>query len=145
MKLSLIGGCLCRAIRYECSAEPILSYKCHCRDCQRTGGSGFLPLLWVHEDALRLTGAEPRYFAVNAESGRQFKRGFCTKCGSTVLCKPDAPLIFIVASSLDDPAVYAPDIEIWTSSAQPWDILDPSLRHFLKQIPDEEVRKLAHF
>ena len=58
MKLSLIGGCLCRAIRYECSAEPILSYKCHCRDCQRTGGSGFLPLLWVHEDALRLTGAD---------------------------------------------------------------------------------------
>ena len=31
MPASFTGGCACREIRYECSAEPILSANCHCR------------------------------------------------------------------------------------------------------------------
>jgi len=35
------GGCACGAIRYECSAAPLLSWKCHCRTCQQATGSAF--------------------------------------------------------------------------------------------------------
>ena len=35
------GGCACGAIRYECTAEPIMMLKCHCRDCQHVTGDGF--------------------------------------------------------------------------------------------------------
>ncbi len=35
------GGCLCRSVRYECSAEPIAMGNCHCHDCQRVTGSGY--------------------------------------------------------------------------------------------------------
>jgi hypothetical protein len=29
------GGCVCGAIRYECTAEPVAMFRCYCRDCQR--------------------------------------------------------------------------------------------------------------
>lgn len=35
------GGCACGAIRSDCSAAPLLVWKCHCRDCQRATGSAF--------------------------------------------------------------------------------------------------------
>ena len=34
------GGCLCGAVRYEVSAEPIFTNDCQCHDCQRTSGTG---------------------------------------------------------------------------------------------------------
>ena len=145
-ELKLNGGCACGSIRYECESKPILTYKCHCRDCQRASGGGYLAFLWVHSDKLHLTAKQPRYYAVHGESGRDLKRGFCPECGSNVLLQPSVPfLTFIVASSLDDPSIFEPQLELWTSSAQPWDTLDTSLRHFDQQFTDEELRQLAHF
>ncbi len=146
MELALNGGCACGSIRYECKSEPILAYKCHCRACQRASGSGFLAILWVHNDKLDLTANEPRYYAAGGDSGRQLKRGFCPECGSNVLVQPSFPdIIFIVASSLDDPSEFKPQLEIWTSSAQPWDSLDTNLQHFDEQFNREELQQLAHF
>ena len=30
MKIPFTGGCACGAIRYEISAEPLMTFKCHC-------------------------------------------------------------------------------------------------------------------
>jgi len=38
MKLPFTGGCACGAIRYECTAEPLEMFQCHCRDCQGASG-----------------------------------------------------------------------------------------------------------
>ena len=146
MEHSLDGGCACGSIRYECKAEPILAYKCHCRDCQRASGSGFLALLWVPSDKLDIIANEPRYYAVNADSGRQLKRGFCPQCGSNVMVQPSfTDITFIVASSLDDPSKFKPQHEIWTSRAQPWDMLDTNLQQFDDQFTPEEIQQLAHY
>jgi hypothetical protein len=48
-------GCACGVIRYKCTAEPLLSLNCHCRDCQRETGSAFAPILVVHKTAFTLT------------------------------------------------------------------------------------------
>ena len=38
----------------------------------------------------------------------------------------------ITAGSLDDPKQYVPQMDIYTSSAQPWDHMNPALPKFPK-------------
>ena len=42
---TITGGCLCGAVRYECSAELSKIIACHCTDCQKASGSGASPPL----------------------------------------------------------------------------------------------------
>jgi hypothetical protein len=63
-----------------------------------------------------------------------------------VFAQPYKPeIILIVASGLDDPTMYKPTLEVWTSQAQSWDTLDPNLRHFDTQFTDEELLEMGHF
>lgn len=129
MIMPLTGGCMCGAVRYICSAEPIMAFNCHCRDCQRATGSAYVPALVVRRSDLRVTG-EVRYFGVVGESGQILNRGFCSICGSRLFGKPDfrPELIAIMAGSLDDPTAHKPAMDIYTESAQPWDYMNPALR-----------------
>src|SRR6266540_3929418 len=84
MKIPFTGGCACGAIRYECSAEPIMTFKCHCRDCQRVTGGGFVAGLLVPASAFRLIKGQLRYHFTPSLAGGKHKRGFCAECGSRI-------------------------------------------------------------
>lgn len=43
--MSLTGTCLCGAVRYEASAEPVFSGNCYRIDCQKEAGSGHLTVV----------------------------------------------------------------------------------------------------
>ncbi len=62
------GGCLCGAVRYEFSADPVLSEHCYCRDCQRVTGAAMGSLMFVPKAAFRLTKGDLKFFAVRANS-----------------------------------------------------------------------------
>ena len=128
MATSFSGGCACGAIRYECSAEPIMSGNCHCRDCQRGSGSAFNAFLVVPKDALKVTG-EATYYDAKADSGNTASRGFCPQCGSPLFSKLSAmpEVMGLKAASLDDPSWFKPTMDIYTASAQPWDHMNPEL------------------
>src|SRR4051812_34436412 len=80
IKLPFTGGCQCGAVRYECTAEPIMMFKCHCRDCQQVTGGGFVPGLLVPASAFRLTKGELCYHFTPSLAGGKHKRGFCADC-----------------------------------------------------------------
>jgi hypothetical protein len=136
MNLPFKGGCICGAIRYEGDAEPLMSALCHCRQCQRSSGGAYNPLIVVPKDTIRLTGA-PRYREYVADSGNTASDGFCADCGAHILGKtsgmPD--MMGIRVASLDDPGSFKPQMHIYTESAQPWDNLDPALPKFGKMPP----------
>ena len=69
MKIPFTGGCACGAIRYECSAEPIMMFKCHCRDCQQATGGGLVAGLLVPASAFRLTKGQLRYHFTPSMAG----------------------------------------------------------------------------
>ena len=134
MKIPFTGGCACGAIRYECATEPIMMFKCHCRDCQQVTGGGFVPGLLVPKSAFQLTKGQLRYhFTPNAAGGKH-RRGFCAECGSRITGgesdRRPSEFIGITAGSLDDPSWFSPQMDFFVSDAQPWDQMDPGIPKF---------------
>lgn len=127
------GGCLCGALRYECSAEAVWSGNCHCRDCQKLSGSGYISTLFVPEGSVHIAG-EVKYFDKLGDSGHLVRRGFCPSCGSQVFGKPEIVpgVLGIRAGSLDSPGLFQPTMDIYCASAQPWDFMNPALTKFPK-------------
>jgi hypothetical protein len=136
MAASIKGGCACSTVRYEASADPLFAGTCHCRDCQRASGGGSGSVIAVPKNALKVTG-EVKYHEVTAESGNKISRGFCPSCGSPVFVRPAVinDAVLITLGSLDDSSWVKPAMELYTSSAQPWDHLSPDLPKFPKMPP----------
>jgi len=129
------GGCACGAVRYECTAEPFMALNCHCRDCQRASGSAYASGVFVSADAFRFTKGAPKYYASVSDKGTDVARGFCAECGSPLVAGQAAqPFVIIHAASLDEPGQHRPTMDIFASSAQPWDHMDPALPKYGRRI-----------
>jgi hypothetical protein len=138
MKIPFSGGCACGAIRYECSAEPLVMFNCHCRDCQRAGGGPYSAVVYVPAKAFKITKGEPRYYQTPSEAMGHNLRGFCPECGSRLFGGITDEGQGITASSLDDPTLFRPQFEIFTSDAQPWDYMNPALPKFKEYAPQTQ-------
>ena len=116
------GGCACGAVRYECTAEPFVSYACHCTDCQKRTGSAFGISVQVPAEAVRVTQGAPKSRIRVADSGNEFTSYFCGDCGSTLFSTSKArPRIrTITGGTLDDSSWVPMQANIWTRSALPW-------------------------
>jgi len=130
------GGCLCGAIRYTATAEPITARACWCRVCQYfASGNASLNLVFPRE-AVAVTGKTTDYASL-ADSGSHMHRHFCPTCGVQVYSLVDERphLIVVRAGTLDDPSIAAPKGTIWTKSAPAWAHIDPALPSFEGQPP----------
>src|SRR5438477_11243433 len=76
------GGCTRGAIRYECTAEPIAMFNCHCRDCQRASGGLYIAVVYVPVKSFKITKGTPCFYDTPSEAMGHNKRAFCAKCGS---------------------------------------------------------------
>jgi hypothetical protein len=138
VKIPFTGGCLCGAVRYECTAEPTVMLKCHCRDCQHATGGPFAPAVLVPAKAFKLTKGALQYHCMPREKGGQHKRGFCAECGGRVTggeSETPSGMIGVLAGTLDDPSEFRPTMDIFISDAQPWDQMEPSLPKFEEYPP----------
>ncbi len=126
------GGCLCGAIRYESSGEPVFALQCHCRDCQRQSGSAYVA-------AVRVPTAAVPHHQGRAEAlcrqGRQRQRnhpGVLPRLRQPayvqVSTRPD--LVGIRVASFDDPSWFRPEADIFVKSAQPWDYMNPAVAKY---------------
>jgi hypothetical protein len=134
MKLPLTGGCACGAIRYETTAEPVVMFHCHCRDCQRASGGPFTSFVIVPAEAFRFSQGSLRLHDSPSHRGGKTHRGFCADWGSPILAKTDAnpDIVAIRTASLDDPSWFNLEMDVWTSDAHPWDQMNPALPKFEK-------------
>ena len=131
---SITGGCACGAVRYECSADPIMAANCYCTDCQHSTGTAMASVMLVPKAAFKLTGVLKQY-EVTGDSGGKVSRGFCPNCGSPILSLLPAMADFVAlkAGSLDDPAQFKPMMQVFMKSAPPWAPVRDDLPKFDKQ------------
>lgn len=125
---AITGGCICKAVRYTVSAQPVMTRQCWCRDCQYWGAGSSTVNVIFPTDAVSFTG-EMRRFTSLADSGNILHRQFCPTCGTPTTSASEARPHFLIlrAGTLDDPTLVSPAMDIWTASAPAWACLNPDL------------------
>ena len=132
-RYKLSGGCACGNIHYDFDGELAMAVHCHCRDCQRSSGSGSAAIFAANRNDIQLTGKTSSY-QYTGDSGEAVVRHFCPNCGSPLFSDvkilPD--LMFMRIASLDDPSQIRPSMHIYCDSSQVWDRPNDPLPKFGK-------------
>jgi hypothetical protein len=130
------GQCLCGDVRYHGEAEPRFQVRCYCIDCRKVSAGGHAAMMGFAANAVRITG-ETREYQSRADSGSVVARGFCTRCGSGIYSRNEAmsELIFIRASTLDDPNLFTPQLTVYASRALAWDPVPEGVPAFAEGPP----------
>jgi hypothetical protein len=110
------GGCLCKAVRYETTADPLNQRICHCSKCQKAIGAAFNARVLMRIEDVSITGPISTFY-----SSEHLERGSCSRCGSSVFSRRTAVgVIGLTVGSLDEPSLFNPEMHFWVSSKQPW-------------------------
>ncbi len=119
------GGCLCGAVRYRVSGEPVATTLCHCRSCRRA--SGGTNVAWAVFDNASFAWLNGEPSAYTSSPGIAWLH--CGKCGSLVgyrrASRPEH--MDITTGTLDDPGRHPPGVEIWLDHKIDWETLNPNL------------------
>ena len=113
--MTVTGGCLCGAVRWESTEPPITTRVCWCRDCQYLGaGSGTVGACFRTE-TFKVAGKTSDFSSV-ADSGNRMHRRFCPACGTPLFSEAESRphLIFVRVGTFDDPNHASPEMTIWT-------------------------------
>ena len=140
---AFLGGCLCGAVRYE-GSEPKGGGHCHCIDCRKSSGTGHCSHMIVAESNFQVAG-KITFFEGPTDAGNKVNRGFCPTCGSPIYSTNSSMqgMVFVRASSLDDPHVFAPQMVVYTKRAPDWDLIDPALPSFEEMPPPADIAKVV--
>ncbi|WP_141732363.1 GFA family protein [Oligoflexus tunisiensis] len=94
------GSCLCGAVRFEVNGTLPAPDACHCSQCRKQSGHFFVSTD-VPRSAVTIHGADHITWFHSSEKVR---RGFCNKCGSSLLWdKPEKDWIGIAMGAFDGP------------------------------------------
>ncbi len=94
------GSCLCGAVRFAISGDLPAPDACHCTQCRKQSGHYFASTD-IPRAALTIQGAENVSWYRSSEKVR---RGFCSKCGSSLFWDPvQRDWIGVAMGAMDSP------------------------------------------
>ena len=132
------GGCVCGAVRYELTADPVTLYACHCTDCQTAMGASFALSMIVNRESVVLVRGEPELHECRLDDGRVKGAYRCVACNTSLWGAPIRfpNLLNLQPGTLDDTSWFQPAGHIWTRSAQFWFALPEGALRYEAQ-PDD--------
>ena len=126
------GGCLCGNVSYEFNKpSSMTTHHCHCKDCQKSTGSGKATIMLIPKDELKISG-ELKFYTVTGSAGSHVTRGFCENCGSPLVSFVEeyADIRFIKLGSLNDSSWVNVESNFWSSTANSWSPADEEIFSF---------------
>ena len=137
------GGCQCGAVRYAIFAPPYAVNICHCRMCQKAGGSPYMVLISNLPANFAWTRGTPGSFASSSIA----QRDFCRDCGTPLTYRGPSGRISVSYGSLDDPTRVQPAKQYGMEGRAGWiDHLAalPGVRTEDDQTPEERAQIVNH-
>lgn len=120
-QITLKGGCLCGAVRYEASGEARRFFHCHCSRCRKASGTGHSSNLFLQPGTLEWASGEEQIRAFKVPEAKRFTNTFCASCGGRLPRQaPGTDIVMIPAGSLDDEAPILPQARIFHGSSAKW-------------------------
>ena len=130
------GRCLCGGVIVTVKSEPIVSGQCHCKDCQRSSGTGHMSLAFFNKEDVTIEG-ETRSFAATADSGNINTRHFCPQCGSRMYGENSARpgVLGLSVGIVDDNSWFKPQRVIYVKDRPTWDATATDIPNFERMPP----------
>lgn len=127
------GGCSCGHVRYKTISKPLIVHCCHCRYCQRQTGASFALNALFEAKHIEILQGEVDEIIMPSPSGNGQKIARCPKCKVAVWSNYYMGGIkdgirFLRVGTLDNPDLLPPDVHIFTTSKQPWIVLQDGAR-----------------
>lgn len=124
------GSCLCGGIQYRINGELSEFGYCHCRSCQKAGGSAFGANAGIERRLVEFE--DPHQLLTEYQSSATKFRVFCRHCGSPMYAylstSPD--LIRIRLGSLDTPLNKTCRAHTFVSEKASWEIIADNVPQF---------------
>lgn len=127
--VTLSGGCMCGAVRYDVIGSPNRVLHCHCHSCRSHTGAGVATLAVLAPEQIEFSGEERSIY----NSAPNVGRAFCGACGTPLTWETtlgEEPICAIHISTFDDPDRLKPDGHSFYGERISWfDIADDLPRH----------------
>lgn len=134
------GSCLCGSVQVRLTAPPLLTFACHCRDCQKLSASAYTLTTMFPSNSFSCTG---KLITGGLKSGER-THYFCKSCLNIVYSQVGAPgeRINLRTSILHQAALFQPFVELMTDEKLPWATVP--VAHSFPRFPEtpDEVQAL---
>ncbi len=122
MHLPANGACQCGEVTYQLTEEPLITYACHCLDCQKLSTSSFSITMFLRRSGFELLSGNLQSWERPTAAGNRAVCWFCPTCGNRIYHEnPQMPdVIRLKPGTLDDTSVLDPRAHVWTCREQPW-------------------------
>jgi hypothetical protein len=125
------GRCLCGAVSYTISSEPVRMAQCHCDHCQRTSGTGHNSIAFFKADTVDIKGETQSYSCIT-DRGNTSTRHFCPTCGSRLFGENSGRpgVIGITIGCVDQKDWFKPQAVVYTRGRPNWDATSQDIPNF---------------
>jgi hypothetical protein len=119
------GRCVCGAVRYELRGQLRGILVCHCVECRRYHGSSGAYTSVAREGLTLLDPEDQLRWFPGPQSETGGERGFCGRCGSSLLWRePGSTTYSVAAGGLDGATGLLIVQHIWDDHRADWEPVD---------------------
>jgi hypothetical protein len=117
---TVLGACLCGAVRFEIRLPALFCAHCHCSICRRAHGAGYVTWVGALSDSFSLLAGENHL--VRYRSSDHGTRSFCKTCGSSLFFNSahDPDRIDVVLANLQGATDLQPQFHAYFDDRAAW-------------------------